>query len=162
MPYHVTLGHPVWWIDTVLLEVCLCWRLFWFWLSLFFRKLYLAPVLVCAHVSCGRTWLRRLMSPREVICCTSSADCSKSCMSGRGGIVTSPSEQPRLRFCFLNVAAQLWCVAVVGWVSNSVLLVIYIYIYIIVFWHQTMYPLYVRITLEPLFAKVVQIHVLFF
>ena len=37
-----------------------------------------------------------------------------------------------------------------------------IYIYIIVFWHQTMYPLYVRITLEPLFAKVVQIHVLFF
>ena len=36
MPYHVTLGHPGWWIDTVLLEVCLCWRLFWFWLSLLF------------------------------------------------------------------------------------------------------------------------------
>lgn len=69
------------------------------------------------------------MSPREVICCTSSADCSKSCMSGRGGDCHISSEQPRLRFCFLNVAAQLWCVAVVGWVSNSVLLVIYIYIY---------------------------------
>ena len=40
------------------------------------------------------------MSPREVICCTSSADCSKSCMSGRGGIVTSPLSSQDCDFVF--------------------------------------------------------------
>jgi hypothetical protein len=102
------------------------------------------------------------MSPREVICCTSSADCSKSCMSGRGGDCHISLWAAKTAILFFWMSPPNFDALLLLGEFPIRFYLWYKYIYIIVFWHQTMYPLYVRITLEPLFAKVVQIHVLFF
>ena len=100
----------------------------------FFFACFCACVYVCVWMRALLAGFdeRQLMLSREMTCCPSLAGYRKSCMSGRGGSGTSPSEQPRLLCRFWNLASGCRCIAAVVAVVVVVVVVIVVIVVVIV------------------------------